>query len=311
MAMIVIVGLNPSLDRTLTVARLDPQIVNRAHTVRMDPGGKGLNVARALSSWGLPVVLLAMLGGGTGTTVARLLAKEQVPNQAVPIDGETRSNIVFVDEATGTHIKVNEPGPIVTLEELDSLEDRVLSMVDQGDLWIFAGQLPPGAPHDTYARLIHLVQSKGARALLDASGRSLVLGTAARPFLVKPNHIEAQDLVDHPVESTADAVAAIRNLWQRGIKAVIITRGGEGAIFGWQNTIVEAVPPAIDVVSSVGSGDATMAALAWGIMEGLRPLEMARLAVAAGTATAMVEGTGMASLEQVEAMRSRVQVQAL
>ena len=309
--MIVAVDLNRSLDRTITVARLQPETVNRAHTVLVDPGGMGLNVARALSAWGLPAVAFALLGGGTGTTVGRLLKQEEVPHEVVPIEGETRSNIVIIDEAEDTYIKVNEPGATVTLEELDILEERIRSRVERGDLWIFSGSLPPGAPHDSYARLIHLVQSRGARALLDTSGRPLVLGAAARPFLLKPNRLEAQELTGRPLETDSDAVAAIRELWTRGIRAVVVTRGAAGAILGWQGTIVAAIPPPIEAVGPVGSGDATMAALAWGILEGLRPAEMARLAVAAGTATALVEGSGMATLAQVEAMRAQVEVHVL
>lgn len=309
--MIVAVDLNPSLDRTLTVERLEPATVTRAQAVRLDPGGKGLNVARALSTWGLPVLAFALLGGGTGATIARLLQQEEVPCEPVPIEGESRSNIVIIDQAQGTYVKVNEPGPIVTLEELDALEDRILSRAERGDLWVFSGRLPLGAPLDTYARLIHLVQSRGARAFLDASGKAFALGVAARPYLIKPNRLEAGELLGRPIESTSDAVVAIRELWGRGIKAVALTRGAEGAVIGCHGTIVEATPPALDVVAPVGAGDAAMAALAWGILEGLRPLEMARLAVAAGTATALVEGTGMASLEQVQAMRARVQVRVL
>ena len=309
--MIVTVDLNPSLDRTLTVPKLEQATVNRAHTVRLDPGGKGLNVARALSGWGLPVATVALLGGGTGTTVARLLAREEVPCEAVPIDGETRSNIVVVDESRGTYVKVNEPGPVVTLEELDILEERIRSRVERGDLWVFSGSLPLGAPLDTYARLIHLVQSRGARALLDTSGRPLALGVAARPFLVKPNQLEAEELLGRPLGSESEWVAAVRELWTRGIKAIAITRSAAGAVLGWQSTIVEALPPPVEAVGPVGAGDATMAALAWGLSEGLRPVEMARLAVAAGTATSLVEGTGMASLAQVEALRPQVQVRVL
>lgn len=309
--MIVAVDLNPSLDRTLTVQRLEAASVNRAHAVRLDPGGKGLNVARALSTWGLPVLAFALLGGGTGATMLRLLREEEVPCEAVNIEGETRSNITIVEEARGSYLKVNEPGPVVMLEELDALEECIMSRARRGELWVLSGRLPLGAPQDTYARLVHLVQSRGARALLDVSGKALVLGAAARPFLVKPNRVEAQDLTGRPLETERDAIAVVRDLWMRGIKAVAVTMGAEGAIIGWQGTIVEAIPPAVDVIAPVGAGDSVMAAMAWGIMEGLRPLEMARLAVAAGTATALVDGTGIASLAQVEAMRPRVRVRVL
>lgn len=309
--MIVAVDLNPSLDRTLTVARLETGAVNRAQSVRLDAGGKGLNVARALSAWGLPVQAMALVGGGTGATLLRLLKEAEVPCEAVQIEGETRSNVTLIDSAAGTYIKVNEPGPVVMLEELDALEERITARVAKDDLWIFSGRLPIGAPLDTYARLIHIVQSRGARALLDTSGRPLVLGAAARPFLLKPNREEAQDLTGRPVENEADAVCLIRELWARGIEVVALTRGAEGAIVGSGGTIVAAAPPEVEVAGPVGSGDALMAALAWAISEGLPLPEMARLAVAAGTATAQVEGTGIASLAQVRDVERRVQVRVL
>ncbi|MDI7278190.1 MAG: hexose kinase, partial [Anaerolineae bacterium] len=238
--MIYAVDLNPSLDRTLTVARLEPGTVNRAQAVRLDAGGKGLNVARALSAWGLPVRAFALLGGGTGATVLRLLEKDRVPCEAVQIEGETRSNITLIDEQASTYVKVNEPGPVVMLEELDALEDRIRSLIERGDLWAFSGRLPLGAPPDTYARLIYLVQSRGARALLDASDTPLVLGAAARPLLLKPNQAEAEELAGRPIESEDDAVGLVRELWARGISAVALTRGAEGALVGWEGGIAEA-----------------------------------------------------------------------
>jgi 1-phosphofructokinase family hexose kinase len=309
--MIVAVDLNPSLDRTLTVERLEEAAVNRAHTVRLDPSGKGLNVARALNAWGVPMRALALLGGGAGATLARLLEGEEVPCEGIPIAGETRSNIVIVDEARGTYIKVNEAGPAVSPQELAALEGHIDSRAAPGDLWVFSGRLPPTAPPDTYARLIGLVQSRGARALLDASGQPFVLGAAARPYLIKPNQLEAQELTGRPIRSERDALDAIRTLWARGSEAVAITCGAKGAFIGYRGTIVEAVPPAVAAVSAVGPGDATMAGLAWGLLQGLPAPEMARLAVAAGTATTLVEGTGMATLAEVEAMRPQVQVRVL
>ncbi len=309
--MIVAVDLNPSLDRTLTVKRLEPAAVSRAHAVRLDPGGKAVNVARALNAWGLPVLGVVLLGGSTGSGIARLLERERVPYEPVPVDGESRSNIVIIDEACGSYIKVNEPGPSVAAEELDALQDRILRRVTQGDLWVFSGRLPLGLPEDTCYRLINLVQSRGARAFFDSSGKPFALGVGACPYLVKPNHLEAEELIGRPVRTTDDAVAAVRELWHRNIEAVAITRGAEGAVVGYHGTIVEASPPALEVAAPVGAGDASMAALVWSVFDRLGPVEMARLAVAAGAATAVVPGSGVATLGQVEAMRQRVEVKVL
>jgi 1-phosphofructokinase family hexose kinase len=199
--MIVTVTPNPSLDRTLTVPRISFDEMIRASGSRLDWGGKGFNVSRALQALGTGSVATGFLGGATGQMLAGGLRELGIAADPLPIASETRTNTVIVETETGRYIKVNEPGPTVRPEELSAFLQKVRARIQPGDVWVLSGSLPPGLPTDFYAQLVSLVQDGGARALLDASGEPLRLGCAAGPCLVKPNALEAEELAGHPIQS--------------------------------------------------------------------------------------------------------------
>ena len=198
--MIVTLTPNPVLDRTLTVPHIELDEVFRATSTRLDWGGKGFNVSRALKALGKESVAMAFAGGGTGQMLEQGLHALGIETDFVSVAGETRTNVVVVDQATGRHIKVNEAGPSISPQEHDELLERVRQRVQPGDLWVLAGSLPPGLPANFYAEVIELLQGCGARAFLDTSGGPLRLGCAARPALVKPNVAEAQEITGQRVE---------------------------------------------------------------------------------------------------------------
>lgn len=179
--MIYTVTLNPSLDKTLFFPRLVLGELNRARRVRLDVGGKGFNVSRALLALGVPSVAMGFVAGVTGQYLRQGLVGLGIEADLVEVKGtctsgagETRANLTVVDESTGQITKLNEAGPSVTNSDIERLLDRIRGRAQPGDLWVLSGHTPPGAPDDIYARIIRLVQQSGGRALLDGSGPSLI-----------------------------------------------------------------------------------------------------------------------------------------
>jgi 1-phosphofructokinase family hexose kinase len=306
--MIVTVTPNPSLDRTLTVPSISFNEMLRATTSRLDWGGKGFNVSRALQALGTESVAMGFAGGATGEMLDRGLREMGIATELVPVAGETRTNTVVTELRGERYVKVNEPGPTVHEENLASFLSRARARIKSGDLWVVSGSLPPGLPNDFYAQLIQQVRAGGARALLDASSEPLKLGCAAGPFLVKPNALEAAEFAGHPIGSEADALSAVRCFLQWGAELVALSLGADGLLLASGKQVVRAKPPKVEARNPVGAGDALLAGLAWAQERGLDHEEMARWGVAAGTAAAMREGVSFGGQAEVEAVHDRVDI---
>jgi 1-phosphofructokinase family hexose kinase len=302
------VTLNPALDRTLTVQSLRLGELNRARSVRLDHSGKGINVSRALRLLGVPSRIIAFLGGSTGKAIYDGLAANGFETTCVEVADETRQNITVVDEATGVLTKINEPGATVSPADLAALVTLIERSAGAGDLWVFSGSLPPGAPPGFYAQLISLVQGRGGRAFLDSSGEALRQGLAARPYAVKPNSEEAGGALGRPVVSDSDHVAALCRFRENGSHLVCLTRGARGMFLALDGALLSAAPPPIAAASAVGAGDATLAGLVWAVLDGSDAVETARRAVACGTAAAMQEGTGVGDRASVEKLLGKIEV---
>jgi len=199
----------------------------------------------------------------------------------------------------------------VTEDNLRALEERLLGRVRTGDLCVFSGSLPPGAPADTYARLIAGVHGRGGLAALDTSGEALAPGCAARPDLIKPNEIEAEALISRSLAGMEALVASLAALLALGPQRALLSLGSRGAAYADGAGMWLAEPPRISEVSAVGAGDALMAAALWAWSRGLPAGEIVRWAVACGTAAAMEDGTAMPTLERVEKMYAQVNVTRL
>ena len=306
--MIITVTLNPTLDKTLSVPRLQPGTVHRARILREDLGGKGINVSRALQALGIPSILTGFMGGGTGQIMTSGLEAAGFDVRFVELEGETRRNITLLDESCNQYTKINEPGPTVGPRHLAVLEAQIDQMAGQGDLWVFCGSLPPGAPSDLYASLIQRVQDRGGQALLDTSGPALFEGLTAHPFAIKPNSEEAAELLRHPLRSNEEHCTAARRLQAEGIPVVALTRGAQGLALAMDSRLLMAIPPSVSARSPIGAGDAALAGLLWAVSDGCDPIETARRIVACGTATAMQEGTGVGDRRLVEQLLKQVQV---
>lgn len=318
--MLITLTLNPVLDRTLTVPRIEFDEMIRATTTRLDWGGKGFNVSRTLKALGLDSVAMGFVGGATGQMLERGLNKLGIATDFVHIGGETRTNVVIVDEQTGRYIKVNEAGPEVGEGEAIACFELAGQRMQAGDWWALCGSLPPGTPIDFYAQFIEMARERGARIMLDASGDALRLGCAARPFLVKPNAVEAQEMSGIASDTPGAALQACGWFLEQGIELVALSMGAEGLVLASTAQAVWARPPAVRARNPTGAGDALLA----GIMGALAGMdaeqlaadrldlaELARWAVGAGTAAALSPGVSPGSKDDVEAIRRQVQIEHL
>jgi 1-phosphofructokinase family hexose kinase len=305
---IITLTLNPVLDRTLTVPRLQLGEVLRATSTRLDWGGKGFNVSRTLQALGASSLAMGLIGGATGQQLARGLSDLGITTDLVQVAGETRTNVVVREAGSDRHLKVNEPGPTVEPLELDALLERVRARVRNGDLWILSGSLPPGVPVGLYGRLIGLIQAGGARACLDSSGEPLRLGCAARPYLVKPNALEAGEMAGKALDSDTSVLAAAQSFLDLGIELVALSLGSGGLLLASCREAVWVRPPEARILNAVGAGDALLAGVAWALEGGLPLADLACWGVAAGTSSAATEGVAAGSRAGIQKLYGQTQV---
>ena len=287
--MIVTLTPNPSLDRTLEIESLEVGAVNRATTSRVDPGGKGVNVARALVANGHAARAVLPLGGHEGEHLASLLRDAGIEVHAVPIAAAVRENVTLVTP-DGSVTKINAPGPQLTPDDLDALHKTTMAAA-QDAVWVAAsGSLPPGAPDDLYAALAHEVRRAGARFAVDTSGAPLVAAIAGSPDVCKPNADELAEAIGRPLSTLGDVADGARELRERGVGAVLVSLGADGAVLVDATGAWHATTPPLVARSNVGAGDAALAGfLAAG---GHGPDALAQ-AVAFGAAAVRLPGSVM------------------
>jgi 1-phosphofructokinase len=256
--MIVTLTPNPSIDRTIAVPSLEHGEVNRATSSRIDPGGKGVNVSRALSANGTETVAVMPMGGPEGHLMAELLDVAGVRHHGVSVDGTLRMNVAVV-EPDGTTTKVNEPGPRFGAAETEALLAAVEAYA-AGSGWVVGcGSLPPGAPESLLADLVTRLRAKGCKVAIDSSGAPMVPAVAARPDLIKPNHEELEELVGRSLPTLGDVIDAARGLVDDGIPTVVVSLGGDGAVLVDADTVVHAIATISNPLSTVGAGDCLLA----------------------------------------------------
>jgi len=306
--MIYTLTLNPALDVELTVETLTYNQVLQALNTRTDCGGKGFNVSRALAALGQASTALGFIGGGIGQRLKEGLRQMGISTDFVVVSDETRINVSIVTDPSSDYFKVNQPGPTIKDEEAEALYQKVQTLSQPCDTWVLSGSLPPGVATDIYAQIIHTVQTRGAKTLLDTSGEPLRMGCKGRPFAVKPNTVEAQKLTGIEIEDIDTARAAAEEVQSLGIPVVVLSLGKDGALLSHSEGTLLAKPPAIQEGNPIGAGDALVAGLVWGLNQEMNLVEALRWAIASGTIAASLPGTGVGSQEQVERLEKEIRI---
>ncbi|MEU6403017.1 1-phosphofructokinase [Streptomyces sp. NPDC046985] len=294
--MIVTVTPNPSLDRTYEVPRLDRGGVVRASGERVDPGGKGVNVSRAVAAAGRRTVAVLPLGGAPGALVAELLDAQGIEVAPVPVAGATRSNIALA-EADGVLTKINAPGPQLGPPERELLLETV-RLTSRGADWIACcGSLPRGLAPSWYADLVAGAHAAGGRIALDTSGPALLQALREGPDVVKPNAAELAEAVGRPLATVGDALKAAEELRALGARTVLASLGADGQLLV-EDTGVWFGSARVDAVrSNVGAGDSSLAGFL--IAGGSGPRALAS-AVAHGAAAVGLPGSVMPTPDDLD-----------
>ena len=296
-SVIVTVTLNPSVDRTISVDRFTVGSVNRGELSAIDPGGKGVNVSRALVSYGSQTFAILVCGDLGDVWFATSLTKLGVEHCIVKADGITRSNITLVDRAGGV-TKINEPGITLTADSLSEVKNALSSLNIDGAWVVLAGRLNPGADVATYKELGEFARSLGAKVALDSSGPEFKAALAMQPELIKPNQFELGELVGRPLDTINDVIEAAHEVLALGVKQVLCSLGVDGAIVISHEGIVHCEPERVAVGTPVGAGDILLAIYLGG---GAQPSAL-RDAIAWSAASVPLEGTGIPTKAQAAAV---------
>jgi 1-phosphofructokinase/6-phosphofructokinase 2 len=301
--MIVTLTPNPSIDRAVLIDALRRGEVHRASSSRIDPGGKGVNVSRALAAQGGETTAVLPSGGPEGHLLEELLDAAGVIYASVPVRGSVRMNISVL-EPDGTTTKLNEPGPDLSSDEVEALLATTLERAE-GAAWVVGcGSLPPGAPTDLYAVLVGRVRERGGRVAIDSSGAPFAAAVAARPNLIKPNHEELAELVDHDLPTLGHVRDAARELVTAGIDVVAVSLGGDGALLVTADECAHARATITAPLSTVGAGDCMLAGLLHGLSTGLDPADALMTGVTWGAAAVTLPGSRVPSPDDLDGIRA-------
>jgi 1-phosphofructokinase len=293
---------NPSIDRTVEVDALERGAVSRARGGRIDPGGKGINIAGALVAHAQPVVAVLPSGGWEGAHLTKLLEQEGITSVVVPIAGSTRANISVV-EPDGTVTKLNEPGPHLAPEEIEALIDATTQAAIGADWVVGCGSLPPGPADDFYALVVDRLARSGTKVAIDTSGPALLKSLGAGPDVVKPNLEELSEATATEVVTLGDALEAARGVRAQGVGTVIASLGADGALYVDDRQEAHAEAPAKRIRSAVGAGDALLAGF---LAHGGRGLEAFAAGLAWAAAAVSLPGSRMPGPRDVDLSVVRV-----
>jgi len=342
MARILTVTLNPAIDMTMTVDALIPGNVHRVRDVATHAAGKGINVAQALGDLGHTLTVTGFLGQNNAAMFEQLFAQRHWRDAFIRVPGETRCNVKVVERrepgngqhdsdgdavaatnadavaalpsdvgAAGRNTDLNSPGFLVNDVQAAQLADELCTLAPQHDAVVFAGSLPRGIDAAWLTALLARLKPFNPRIAIDTSGAALAAVLATGPWLVKPNVEELVAALGLPAHDRAAWHAAAARLVHDGVANVVVSDGAAGVTWmtatgGWH-----AVPPAVDVRSTVGAGDTLLAGMVHALVQHLPPEATLRLAAACGTYAVTQVGFGLPDLPALHRIEHNVVVSAI
>ncbi|CAH1205309.1 Putative ATP-dependent 6-phosphofructokinase isozyme 2 [Paenibacillus auburnensis] len=286
--MIVTLTVNPSVDASTSIEKVVPDHKLRCREASYKPGGGGINVSRAIRRLGGESLALYASGGLHGQLLHHMLEQEGVRHQEIRISGQTRENLIVVEESTGQQFRFDMPGPhFIEGDWLQCLE-QLKALTEKPTYVVASGSLPPGCPADFYGRVVETAKQWNARVIVDTSGEALQYAADAGVYLLKPNARELEELVGHGIAGDEELKAAALELIEQGrTEVVVVSLGGQGALLITREGCEHLNAPEVQVLSVVGAGDSLVAGTVYSLERG-RPLrEAVQFGIASGSAAVM------------------------
>lgn len=306
--MIVTVTMNPAIDKTADLVKLEAGSLNRLKNLLTDAGGKGINVSKTIKALGGETVACGFVGGSSGLVIEKVLQELDIKTDFIKIEHGTRTNLKIVEE-NGQVTELNEPGPFVSEEEVSALMDKLMTYAREDTWFILAGSIPSGVDKDIYKTITQKVKQKGAKVFLDADGELFVNALGGAPDIIKPNRseLEAYFHKDYRVDEK-ELVDMGKKLMEKGINMVAISLGQMGALFLTKDTIIKCPGLKVEAHSTVGAGDAMVAALSYGLNLNDDLESCVKLGVATSAGAVTTKGTKPPKRELVDELMKQVQI---
>jgi 1-phosphofructokinase len=310
MARILTLTLNPALDLTVRLARLEPGEVNRSETLLTHAAGKGVNVAQVLADLGHQLTVGGFLGADNPQAFDALIARRGFADAFIRVPGETRSNIKIAEQ-DGRVTDINAPGPQVSEQAQQALLNQLSLIAPGHDAVVVAGSLPRGVSAQWLHDVLVQLKGLGLKVALDTSGEALRAGLRAGPWLVKPNTEELADALDCPTDSLEQQRQAAQRLHAQGVEHVVVSHGADGVNWFSPTLALHATPPKVSVASTVGAGDSLLAGMLHGLLSGEGPEQTLRRATAIAAMAVTQIGFGISDDAQLAHLQSGVDVRPL
>lgn len=309
--MIVTVTMNPAIDKTVDVEALERGGLNRISHVELDAGGKGINVSKTIYALGGKSIAAGFIAGNTGKIIQNVMNEWNIENDFIEVSGETRTN-TKVFEKSGALTELNEPGPGVEEKDVKALMEKLDSYAGEETLFVLAGSIPRGVKKDIYAKIIHQVHKKGAKVLLDADGELFIHALEAGPDIIKPNKVELEQYMGmNHTASEQEIIRIAEQLLKKGIGTVAVSLGKDGAVFLREDYKVRCPGLKVKAHSTVGAGDAMVAALSYSWDKAMTPEETVKMCMAVSAGAVTTIGTKPPARAVVDSLLHQVVVEEI
>ena len=305
MAKIITITFNPCIDKSTSVLSIAPDKKLRCANPRFEPGGGGINVARAIKKLGGSAVAIYPSGGYPGKFLNELLHKEGIPAHAIETRSHTRENLVVLDETTNLQYRFGMPGPVILEEEWR----HCMKVVEKQDAEyiVVSGSMPRGVPPELIARMAHMAKLQNRKLVVDTPGFPLKYALEEGVFMIKPNISELGFLAGMEVSVETAAQMAKEIVAKKQSKIVVVSLGAAGALLVTEHLEEQFLPPQVKKQSTVGAGDSMVAGIVYRLSKGWPIRDAVQYGVACGSAATMNPGTELCHVEDVDQLFAAMQ----
>lgn len=311
MSKIVTITFNPCIDKSAAVPQLIPEKKLSCSEPRFEPGGGGINVARAIKKLGGEATAIYPAGGYTGKFFNELLAEEKIPVIVVQVEKALRENVIVLEKTSNNQYRFGFPGAQLHSHEWQQCIDAI-EKIDNAEFLVASGSLPDGVPDDIFARLATIAKKKNIKLVVDTSKAALKHAANEGVFMLKPNLTELSSLVGRKDLGVHEVAAVAKEIIKKkNCELLVVSLGEKGAMLFAQNHELKVLPPKVEKKSTVGAGDSMVAGFVLSLSQGKNFEDALRYGVACGTAATMNPGTELCSKKDADMLFQRIVVEEI